>query len=251
MTLYICFWLAVFGGCIGSFLNVVIYRLPRRSFLSKARSFCPSCGATLRWRDLIPVVSWLMLRGRCRVCRAKISPRYPLTELFCAALAPLCFLRFGFSWMALITFGVVTVLMAVTQIDFATMEIPNGLVAALVPFAAGAVWAVPGVPLWERLAGFFAVSLPMLLLALAVNGAFGGGDIKLMAVCGFLLGYKMTLLGFFIALLAGGGAAVFLLLTKRKTRGASIPFGPALCLGVAAALFFGGELLSLYMRLYR
>ncbi len=250
MRIYISAWLFVFGACIGSFINVVVYRLPKKAFLSKARSFCPACGQTIRWHDLIPVASWLVLRGKCRSCKARISPRYPLVEFFCAALAPLCFLRFGWGWQALIAFGVTVILLAVALIDFGTMEIPDSLVIALIPFAAGAVWAFPDIPLWERGVGFAAVSVPMLLLALLINGAFGGGDIKLMAVCGFLLGFKNTLVAFMIALLLGGGLAIALMIRRKKGKGSHIAFGPPLCIGTAAALFFGTDLVTLYLGLF-
>ncbi|MDR1670075.1 MAG: prepilin peptidase [Oscillospiraceae bacterium] len=250
LDIYISAWLFVLGSIFGSFLNVVVFRLPKKAFLSKARSYCPACGETIAWFDLIPVASWIALGGKCRRCKARISPRYPLVELFCGVLAPLCYLRYGFDWRLLIAFGVTLILLAVSLIDLDTMEIPDSLVIALVPFAAGAVWVWREVPLWERAVGLAAVSVPMLLLALLIEGAFGGGDIKLMAVCGFLLGFRNTLLAFMIALLIGGGIAIVLILTKRKKKGAHIPFGPPLCIGTAAALFFGTELITLYLGLY-
>ncbi len=250
MGIYISAWLFVFGACIGSFINVVVYRLPKKAFLSKARSYCPACNETIRWFDLFPIVSWIALGGKCRACKARISPRYPLVELFCAALAPGCFWRFGFEWQTLIAFGVAVILLAVALIDLDTMEIPDSLVIALIPFAAGAVWAFSEVPLWERGVGFVTVSVPMLLLSLGIEGAFGGGDIKLMAVCGFLLGWRNTLVAFMIALILGGGRAIYLIFLRRKKRGEHIAFGPALCIGTAAALFFGTDLVRLYLGLY-
>lgn len=247
LKLYVYFWLAVFGACIGSFLNVVIYRLPRGSFFAQARSHCPDCGKQLGWRDLIPVAGFILLKGKCRYCGARISPRYPLVEAACAALAIFCFMRFGPDFRAALAFCVCAILLAVALIDYDTMEIPDRLVLALVPFAVCAVWLWPDTAIIGRVIGFFVISLPMLLLAVFINGAFGGGDIKLMAVCGFLLGWQNSLLAFFIALLIGGGCAIYLLASGKSKRGAHMAFGPYLCAGAAAALFFGEDIISFYL----
>lgn len=246
----VCLWLAVFGACIGSFINVVVYRLPHGNFFSQARSFCPACKEKLRWTDLLPIASYLILKGRCRYCHAPISPRYPLVEAACGILAVLCFLRFGWDIRTGLVFGTSVILLAVSLIDADTMEIPNELVVALIPFAVCAVWGWRDIPLGDRVIGFFIISGSMFLLTLIVHGAFGGGDIKLMAVCGFMLGWKITLVAFFIALLTGGGYASFLLVTKKGKRGEHMAFGPYLCAGVVAALFFGAEMLRFYLKLY-
>lgn len=248
--LYIYTWLILFGACIGSFINVVVYRLPKGNFLSEARSYCPACRKQLRWFDLIPVVSWLLLKGRCRYCNARISPRYPLVEAACALLAVLCFARFGLELRTVLSFGVSVILLAVALIDLDTMEIPNQLVLALIPFAACAMLGWRDISFAERAIGFITVSLPMLLLTLAIREAFGGGDIKLMAVCGFLLGWRNTLLAFFVAILTGGGYASFLLLSGKSKRGEHIAFGPYLCFGVAVALFWGAEIIHWYWNLF-
>lgn len=249
-TFYIYFWLALFGACIGSFINVVIYRLPKGGLFVKARSCCPACDKQLNWLDLIPILGFILLKGRCRYCGTRISPRYPIVEAACALLAIFCFWRFGLDWRLVLSFGVCAILLAIALIDHDTMEIPDGLVLALMPFAVYAIWGWPDISLIERILGIFAVSLPMLLLALLINGAFGGGDIKLMAVCGFLLGWKITLAAFFISLLTGGGYAIFMLASGKGKRGEHMAFAPHLCAGVAAALFFGADMLRLYLGLF-
>lgn len=242
-------WIALSGACIGSFLNVVVYRLPKGAFWTKARSYCPACERTLKGWELVPILSWLALRGRCRTCKARISPRYPAVEALCAALAVAGVLRFGLEWRALAAFGVCSVLLAVALIDFDTMEIPDSLVLALVPFAVAAVWLWPDVSLLSRGIGLLAVSLPMLILALVIEGAFGGGDVKLMAVCGALLGWQGVLLAFLLALLPGGITGIALLAAGKKDRKAQIAFGPFLCLGVALSLFWGGNIIDWYIGL--
>ena len=248
----IFFWIitAVFGACIGSFINVVAARLPKGDFLSKARSYCPGCGQTIRWFDLFPIVSYIALSGRCRDCKAAIPPRYPIVEATGMFLALLCFFVYGPDVRALLAFSVTMVLLAISLIDLDTVEIPDSLIIALVPLAAIAAFLWQDVAVTERIVGFFVISLPMLLISMAVSGAFGGGDIKLIAVCGFMLGAKNVLLAFFIALLLGGGYAMFLIGGGRRKRGEHMVFGPALCVGAAVALFFGNTIIDFYIRFF-
>ena len=159
----------------------------------------------------------------------------------------LCIMQFHFTLMLGLSVLVGGVLLAVGVIDYETQEIPDGLIVALVPLAVLAVWVWPEVGIISRAIGFFAVSVPLLVLALVINGAFGGGDIKLMAVCGFLLGWQNTLLAFFIAVVLGGGWAVYLLASGKGKRGQHIAFGPALCVGVVAAMLFGEGIVGWYM----
>ncbi|MDR0292965.1 MAG: prepilin peptidase [Oscillospiraceae bacterium] len=238
------------GACMGSFVNAAALRAAKKESFVRGRSKCPECGKTLRWFELIPVVSWLALRGRCRGCKARISPRYPLAEVACALPAALCFIRYRFSLMTPLAFCVCVLLLAVALTDMETMEIPGVLILALIPFAAGAVWAQPDVTLLGRGIGLAAVSVPMLALALIISGAFGERDIELMAVCGFLLGWQNTLLAFFLAVLTGGGYAMTLMLRGKKGRGEHMAFGPHLCAGVTVAMLFGKEIISGYLGLF-
>ena len=263
---------AIIGLCVGSFINVVITRLPEKGkFLSKTRSECPSCNKTIKPYDLIPVISWVILFGKCRFCKARIPLRYPAVELLGAisSIASLLKYRFyyytdstvisfeheqyihvhhfDFNFAAVILFGVFMILLAVSIIDFNTSEIPDSLVIALIPFAIAAIWLLPDITLLSHIIGIFTVSVPMLLLSLVIPGAFGGGDIKLMFVCGFLLGWQLTLLAFFVALLLGGSTALFLLATKRRKKGQHMVFGPSLCAGVVTSLFLGNYILDWYL----
>jgi len=237
---------------LGSFLNVVITRLPiKGKFFSESRSKCPSCGHTIRWYDLFPVLSWILLLGRCRDCKARISVRYPLVEAAGAALAVVSLWYFGLEPVTLIVYAVTMILLAIALIDYDTSEIPDSLIITLVPFALISLWFLPNVTLLSHAIGLVAIALPMLLLSLAIPGAFGGGDIKLMAVCGLLLGWQFSLIAFFIALLIGGSIAIFFMLSGKRKRGDYMVFGPALCTGVALSLYFGNEILDLYLSLYR
>ena len=243
-------YLFLCGSCIGSFLNVVIYRVPRGISIAKGRSFCPGCGHTLRPLDLVPVFSFLFLRGRCRYCQMKISRRYPLVETIMGLAALLVFGRTGLTLSLPIEFAAASILAAAAFIDQDTMTIPNSLIVALaVPALALAVFvSQPG--LLSRVIGFFVLSLPMFLLTLAIPDGFGMGDVKLIAVCGFLLGWENNLVAGFIALLLGVGYGIFLMIRDKNNRHAHIAFGPYLCIGVFTAMLYGNELIDGYMRLF-
>ena len=169
-----------------------------------------------------------------------------------AEISLLCFGGWNGYWheinLCVVTvFSLLTLLLIIAQIDQQTMEIPNGLVIACIVPAAMAVFAFPDVTLTERLIGFFSVSLPLFAITLAVPGAFGGGDIKLMAVIGFFLGWKMSLTAFMIAVFSGGIYGIGLLLSKKKGAKEQFAFGPFLCAGTALTLFVGEWLLSWYL----
>jgi len=169
-----------------------------------------------------------------------------------AELSLLCFGGWNGYWheinLCVVTvFSLLTLLLIIAQIDQQTMEIPNGLVIACIVPAAMAVFAFPDVTLTERLIGFFSVSLPLFAITLAVPGAFGGGDIKLMAVIGFFLGWKMSLTAFMLAVFSGGIYGIGLLLSKKKGAKEHFAFGPFLCAGTALTLFVGEWLLSWYL----
>ena len=242
-------FLFLFGLCIGSFLNVLIYRIPRKLDFVRGRSFCPACGHTLAPADLIPVFSWLFLKGKCRYCGARISPRYCIVELTGGALAVCCALRFGLSYAALTAFAVCCILLTIALIDADTQEIPDGLVIALGVVAIASIFSTPETTLVSRLIGLTCVSVPMLLIDLVIPTSFGGGDIKLMTAAGFLLGWKMTLCAMFIALVTGGCYGIRLLALKKKGRKDHFAFGPFLAFGTASALFFGNALLTWYIGL--
>lgn len=250
MEIYFYVCAAIFGLCIGSFLNVVIYRVPKGTFFANARSVCPVCGRKLSWFDLIPVFSWLALRGKCRTCKKRISPRYPIVELAAACMAVGSLRYFGYTWRTPLAFGVCAILLAVALIDADTMEIPDSLVIALIPLAIGSIWAWEDVSLLERGIGLLAISLPMFLLSLVIEGAFGFGDVKLIAVCGFLLGWKCAVVAMFLAILTGGALAIYLMASGKRKKGAQIPFGPHLCMGIAVSLFWGKELIEIYLGLF-
>jgi len=239
-----------FGASIFSFLNVVIFRVPRKISFVKGNSMCPVCGHRLSGRDMVPVLSWLFLRGKCRYCGAPVSKRYAAVELLGGALALLC----AELWRndparALTVFAFAGVLTVVAFVDLDTMEIPDGFVISAAVIGLLSIASMPGVTLLERLVGVFSVSVPLLLLTLAIPGAFGGGDIKLTAACGILLGWKLSLLALFFGIVIGGAQGIFLLAAKRAGRKDHFAFGPHLCIGMLLSLFVGNALLNWYLGL--
>lgn len=240
-------WL--FGASIFSFLNVVIYRVPRQISFVRGYSHCPDCGHRLSGLDMVPVFSWLFLRGRCRYCGGKVSPRYTWIELIGGCIALLCVFKIGYNLEAVTIFAFLGMLTVVAFVDIDTMEIPNGFVLTILILGAVSIVTVPGISLVERLIGMVSVSLPLLLITLVIPGAFGGGDIKLMGACGLLLGWRLSLVSLFLAVLTGGLYGMYLLGTRKKGRKEHFAFGPFLCVGMFAALFWGQMLTDWYLGL--
>ena len=237
----------IFGTAIFSFLNVVIYRLPAKEDFVKGRSKCPNCGHVLSFLDMVPILSWILLGRKCRYCGAKISARYPIVEALGGIAAVTCVMVYGFSIYALLAFVLCSLLTCVGFIDHDTMLIPDGLNIAIALIGIPTVFLTEGVKWYEHIIGAFIISAFMLVLALIIPQAFGGGDIKLMAACGFFLGWKNAVFAFFIAILTGGVIAVIMLLGKEKDKKALISFGPFICIGVVTAMFFGDRVIDLYL----
>jgi leader peptidase (prepilin peptidase)/N-methyltransferase len=248
--IYCFFYLFVFvvGIVIGSFLNVVIYRVPKKISIAKGRSYCPKCKHKIKGYHNIPLISFIYLKGRCRYCDKKISSRYPLIELFTGLLGVALVVVFGFSIQALLYFIVGAILLCITMIDFDTMTIPNGLVIALIIPSVLSIFLIPEIGILSRIIGSLCISVPMLGLTFFIPGAFGGGDIKLMAVIGILLGWQNTLLATFIGILIGGVVGTIILL--KKTQQKHMAFGPYLCIGIMTAILFGDIIIKYYLQFF-
>ena len=243
------------GLMVGSFLNVVIHRVPLHESIVAPRSHCPSCNTELANRDNIPVVSWLMLRGKCRTCAVAISPRYPLVEALTGVLFALIALRFGFD-AALPAFLVLTAfLVALSAIDLDTFLLPKRLVwpalgAGVVLLGIAAV--VDGDTLGPREAVFGAAGafgLLFLIHFISPKG-MGFGDVRLAAVLGLHLGFielPLVPLGLFLSFLLASIIGIGLIATKKKGRKDKVPFGPFLAAGTALAILVGQPLLDLYL----
>lgn len=249
ILIFLYVYMFVIGSCVASFINVVIYRVPLGINIAKGRSFCPKCHRTLKPYDMIPVLSWFILGGKCRFCKEPISKRYPIIEFVGGVLGVLCFYHYGIDGMTLISFSLSMVLLAITMIDLDTMTIPNSLVICCVVIAILSIM-FHNISMVDRIIGFFIISVPMYVMNLIIPDCFGGGDIKLIAVCGLLLGWVDLLVGMFIAVVIAGVYAGYLMITHKVDKKGHIAFGPYICFGVFVALLYGQNILNFYLGLF-
>ena len=244
----------ILGSAIGSFLNVCIYRMPRNMSIVAPASRCPSCSTPIRPYDNVPVFSYIFLGGKCRVCKARISLRYPLVEFLNAALYVSVLWRFGMEWSTLGYFAFCSALVVITFIDLDFQIIPDRITLPGIPIAliAGSL-LLPDPFVRDSLLGFKASIIGFLAgggifyaIAVLSRGGMGGGDIKMMALIGSLMGWKSVLLTTFAGSLTGAIFGVFLMIAKGRGRKTKIPFGPFLAFGSLVTLFFGQEIFTWY-----
>jgi leader peptidase (prepilin peptidase)/N-methyltransferase len=237
----------VLGAIVGSFLNVVAYRLPRHESLVSPASRCPRCGTHVRPYDNVPIVSWLLLRGHCRSCGAAISARYPLVEALTAALCVGAVLAHSSAAGIALSIALILLVVPVALIDLEHRIIPNRITAvgAVVAIALGLALDPGGE--WERLIAGAAAGGFLLVAALAYPAGMGMGDVKLAGVMGLFLGAAVAP-AILIALLAGVAAGAVVIARKgaRAGRKTAVPFGPFLAVGAVTAIFAGQQLVDLY-----
>lgn len=240
----------VFGLILGSFLNVVIHRLPRRESLVRPGSHCPQCGADIRWYDNIPVVSWLVLRGRCRSCAVRISSRYPLVEAITGVAFALAMWRFGVTWSLLVAWAFIAAMIAIAFIDFDHMIIPDKIVLPGAVIGLAASIALQPERWWIYLVAAAGAAFFFLLLAvLWPGGGMGFGDVKMALFMGAVLGASV-LVALFAAFLFGSIVGVYLIVIRKQSRKTRVPFGPYLALGAILAILLGETILRNYQSLY-
>lgn len=254
-----------FGASIGSFLNVVIYRLPAGLSLIYPPSRCPHCLTRLKKRENVPVFGWMRLRGKCGHCKSPISPRYPIVEAVTGLLFILVFAIFNVSLQTLGYWAFVSWLLALAMIDLDTMTLPNpltqsglvlglvfqaivgfsssGVTGAIQHFMTGVIGAIVGIWLLDAIA----------LVASMILGqqAMGAGDSKLMAMMGAWLGWKLLLMAGFLACVTGTIAGLCAIGLGKLARRQAMPFGPFLALGAGLSLFWGEAWLSNYLQLFQ
>ncbi|MFA4947195.1 MAG: prepilin peptidase [Candidatus Krumholzibacteriia bacterium] len=255
MTPFVYACAALFGLMAGSFLNVVIYRVPRRLSVVRPRSFCPRCRAKISWYENVPVASYVALRGRCRGCGERIALRYPLVEAAGAALALAAVYRFGPGVDAAFAYAFLMALTAITLIDWDFRIIPDGL---SIPFiVVGLGWSLvnPGLTLASSALGALAgggslYAIGALYKLVRKTEGMGGGDVKLMAMIGAFLGIKLIGPVILIASFAGTLYAVALLKSGKDAKTA-VAFGSFLAPAAAVCLFFGERLLDWYFTGFR
>jgi leader peptidase (prepilin peptidase)/N-methyltransferase len=240
------------GCCVGSFLNVCIYRLPHDLSIVSPRSFCPHCQTPIRAYDNIPLISYLLLGGKCRNCGAGISWRYPLVEAFTGAVALALFWKFGLPPSFFAYFAFSAALILISFIDLDHRIIPD--LISLPGIAVGFLLALfgPWVTVKDSLIGILAGGGSLYLVAfvyeaLTKREGMGGGDVKLLAMIGAWLGWKAILFTLFFASLSGTFIGGAVMLIQKEGRLYAVPFGPFLAFSALAYVFFGPELIAWYL----
>ncbi|PFP27703.1 prepilin peptidase [Bacillus sp. AFS073361] len=238
--------LVLYGITFGSFYNVVGLRVPLKQSIVSPRSSCPTCGHQLKPYELIPVISYLLQGGKCRGCKSRISPIYPIFELLTGLLFMTAPLVIGWSGELGVALTLISMFMIIVVSDIHYMLIPDKI---LIWFAGiflleRILW--PLNPWWDSLLGAVTGFILLLLIAVVSKGGMGGGDVKLYAVLGLVLGFKLVLLSFFLSTLFGAVIGGLALLLKIVNRRQPIPFGPFIAAGTLTAYYWGTDLINLY-----
>ena len=243
----------MFGMCIGSFLNVCIYRLPSSmSILKPSRSFCPQCKSAIKFYDNIPVFSYIWLKGRCRNCKSSISLRYPLVELITGILAISILFLFGLTLEGLVYFIFISSLLVITFIDIDHKIIPDIITLPGIPIGLLTSFVLPAMTFMSSLVGLLVGGGSLLLVACVYSlithkEGMGGGDIKLLGMIGAFLGWKGVIFTIFAASLTGTLVGIIVMLQKGKNLKFAIPFGPFLSIGAMSYVFFGEKVIYWYL----
>lgn len=248
LDIVISIFFFLYGIVIGSFLNVLILRIPIKENIALTRSHCMKCGHTLRWYDLFPLFSYLFLGGKCRYCKEKISPQYPIVEGINGIAYVIMFLANGINIGTILYCLCTSALIALSVIDWRTKEIPVGFNIFILLL--GLIRLVTDIGNWSQyVIGLFAVSGFLYLLLLFTKGrGIGGGDIKLMAATGLLLGWQLNIVAFLLGCVIG--SCIHLALMAIKKVGRELAFGPYLSAGVFVVMIWGEQLVSWYLSMW-
>jgi leader peptidase (prepilin peptidase)/N-methyltransferase len=246
--MYLIFF--IFGLIIGSFLNVVIYRLPEGESLVKPRSHCTNCGTTLKVFDLIPIFSYLINKGKCRYCGGKISLQYPLIELLTAVLFLLTYINFGLTSKTFVYLYLISLLIAAAVIDYQRQIIPNKITYA--GFISGLFFALVFnyISIQTAIIGSLIPAAFLLIVILIYPQGMGMGDLKLVAVIGTFTGWQVPLIGIFIGSFIGVIMALPFLISGKFNSKTKLPFGPLIITGSLIMIFWQEELIKFYFNLF-
>ncbi len=263
MQTLIILYIAVLGLIIGSFLNVCIYRIPTEQSIISPPSHCTGCNTRLKALDLIPVFSWVFLRGKCRYCGEKVSARYPIVEGLTSIVFVLSYLRFSISVEFLAAIVLSCLLICEAFVDFDLKIIPNEfIVAGMLSGTALFVynWFYPvsiyGDRVWYNpIIGIVSGAGTLLLIAIVGSVAYktdamGMGDVKLLAVVGLFLGWRLTLVALLFSVIIAAITSLVLILLKKINSKSEVPFGPFIAIGTFIAMLYGWNIIEIYLGLY-
>ncbi|MBW2593337.1 MAG: prepilin peptidase [Deltaproteobacteria bacterium] len=248
------FYTFFFGLCIGSFLNVCIYRLPLSKSIVRPRSMCPSCGRSIHALDNIPLFSYLILRGKCRHCHTHIPWRYPLVELITGLFAVCVFLKFGPQPQTLIYFLFIAGLLVISFIDIDHKIIPDIISLPGIPIGFAAAFILPDVSYTNSLTGILIgggslYAIAWIYTLITKREGMGGGDIKLLAMIGAFIGWQGVIFTIFTASAVGTVVGLTQMIISHGNMKLAIPFGPFLSIGAITYIFFGRAIITWYFGL--
>ena len=249
MTFVIVLFMGSIGAILGSFFNVVGLRIPKKESIVAPPSHCPNCKRSLSTIDLIPVVSYGLLRGKCRTCGVRISPIYMCIEVVTTLLFAYATWQIGLTWELFVALVFISLLMIITVSDISYMLIPDKVLLFFLPLLVIGRMLSPLTPWWDSVLGAVVGFLVLLLIAVLSKGGMGGGDIKLFFLIGLVLGTLHTLLTLFLAAVFGLVVGGTLLLIRKQGRKTPIPFGPAIVAAALLVYFYGEQLIELYVTL--
>lgn len=246
------FLVLIIGLCIGSFLNVCIYRIPKEESIVFPASHCTSCGHELKFYELIPIVSYIFLRGRCIKCKSKISIKYPLIEVLNGLLYLLLFIKYGLSFNFIFYCLLVSLLIVISIIDLESKYVYSsttivGVLLAIIYIIIGAY--LGEVRILNNLLGGL-IGYGIIFLIIILTGGMGEGDADIAGICGLFIGIKGVLVALFLAIILGGIFASIVLILKIKDRKSEIAFGPYIAIGTLIWLLIGQKILTLYVSFF-
>ena len=247
MDILIPIFIFLFGAAIGSFSNVCIYRLPKKLSIISPPSQCPNCGKSISPFDNIPIISFILLRGRCRYCQSPISWRYPIVELITGLIFLSLYLNFRISPQFFIYALLCTSLIIIAFIDLEHKIIPDVITLPGIIIGLTLSLTIPHITLINSIKGLLIGGGLFYAIAIISRGGMGGGDIKLIAMVGSFLGWKNVLLTIFLGSLFGSIVGIVLIILKKKNRKDMVPFGPFLSLGAIISIFYGRDLIYLWL----
>ncbi|MCM3224344.1 prepilin peptidase [Terribacillus saccharophilus] len=247
MSIFLLTYFNILGAVLGSFYNVVGMRVLEKKMFHSERSYCPNCKHQIKAFDLIPVISYIILRGKCRNCTQKISPLYPFTELVTGLLFGYSFYIIGLQWELVTAFVLVSMASILFVTDIRFMLIPNKILLFFLPLFIILRVITPLDPWWDSIIGATVAFVLLFLVILLSRGGMGGGDLKLFVVLGVVLGWKGVLLTLFLSSVIGAVVSLVLLSAKILKRKQAIPFGPYILLAALITYFHGDAMISWYI----
>lgn len=239
----------VLGIIIGSFLNVCIYRIPKEESIAYPPSRCTSCGNNLRPYDLIPILSYMFLRGRCRYCGSKVSVRYPVIEFITGFLYLITFIKYGITLNLIKYMILISILIVIGMIDLDTTDVyfSTTITGIILSGIFLSIYIYRGMPISSYIYGGIIGGGTLTLIILITKGGMGWGDVEICSVCGLFLGFKLTLVMLSLSFVIGSIISLALIALKKKTRKDYIAFGPFIALASILTIFIGEKIAYLYL----